>query len=85
MILIADSGSTKTDWVCIDADNMTPLIEVHTVGLNPFHMSDDEIREVVNHDLLSQLGDVKVTDVFFYGSGVRPEVEKRMIDRKSVV
>lgn len=80
MILIADSGSTKTDWVCISADNLTQPVEAHTVGLNPFHMSDTEIREVLHHDLLSQLGDVLITDVYFYGSGVRPEVEERMID-----
>lgn len=78
MKLIADSGSTKTDWVCINADNSIQPVEAHTVGLNPFHMSDDEFRQVLVRDLLTQLGDVEVTDVYFYGSGVRPEVEERV-------
>ena len=78
MILIADSGSTKTDWVCISADNSTQPIEAHTVGLNPFHMSDNEIRDVLSHDLLPQLGHIQISDVYFYGSGVRPEVEERV-------
>ena len=76
-ILIADSGSTKTDWVCLTGDG-NARIEIHTVGLNPFHVSDNEIRDVFSHELLPQLGGVEVTAVFFYGSGVRPEVEERM-------
>ena len=78
MILIADSGSTKTDWICVSADDTTQPVEAHTVGLNPFHVSDDEFREVLVHDLLPQLGEVKVDNVYFYGSGVRPEVEARV-------
>ena len=77
-ILIADSGSTKTDWVCFQPGSETPQIEVHTVGLNPFHVSDNEILSVFNHELLPQLGDTKIDSVYFYGSGVRPEVEGRM-------
>ena len=77
-ILIADSGSTKTDWVCFQPGSDAPQIEVHTVGLNPFHVSDNEILSVFNHDLLPQLGGTQVDAVYFYGSGVRPEVEARM-------
>lgn len=76
-ILIADSGSTKTDWVCL-LDSGDSRIEVRTMGLNPFHVSDNEIRSVLNSELLPQLGGVQVDAVYFYGSGVRPEVESRM-------
>ena len=77
-ILIADSGSTKTDWICLADGDESKHIEVQTMGLNPFHVSDNEIRGVLSHDLLPQLGDVKVDAVYFYGSGVRPEVEGRV-------
>lgn len=77
-ILIADSGSTKTDWACFQPDGDAPQIEVHTVGLNPFHVSDNEFRGVLNHELLPQLGNTQVDAVYFYGSGVRPEVESRV-------
>lgn len=33
MILVADSGSTKTDWAAIDGRNVTHL---QSIGLNPF-------------------------------------------------
>ena len=78
-ILIADSGSTKTDWVCLQPGGAVSQIEVHTVGLNPFHVSDNEIRSVFNHELLPQLGGIRIDAVYFYGSGVRPEVEDRVI------
>ena len=77
-ILIADSGSTKTDWICLTGDDESTQIEVQTVGLNPFHVSDNEIRGVLTHDVLPQLGDSKVEAVYFYGSGVRPEIEGRV-------
>lgn len=77
-ILIADSGSTKTDWICLTGSDESMQIEIQTVGLNPFHVSDNEIRGVLAHDVLPQLGDTKVDAVYFYGSGVRPEVEGRV-------
>ena len=77
-ILIADSGSTKTDWICLTGDDESTQIEVQTVGLNPFHVSDNEIRGVLAHDVLPQLGDSNVEAVYFYGSGVRSEVEGRV-------
>ena len=78
-ILIADSGSTKTDWICLTGSDESMQIEIQTVGLNPFHVSDNEIRGVLAHDVLPQLGDTKVDAVYFYGSGVRPEVEARVV------
>ena len=77
-ILIADSGSTKTDWICLTGSDESMQIEIQTVGLNPFHVSDNEIRGVLTHDVLPQLGDSNVEAVYFYGSGVRSEVEGRV-------
>lgn len=37
MILVADSGSTKTDWALINDDGETAK-HIQTQGLNPFHM-----------------------------------------------
>ena len=78
-MLIADSGSTKTDWICLTGSDESMQIEIQTVGLNPFHVSDNEIRGVLAHDVLPQLSDTKVDAVYFYGSGVRPEVEGRVV------
>lgn len=66
--LIADSGSTKTDW-CLVADNGTRQA-VTTKGINPIHQSEQVITEVIRLQLLPFLpSDVDVRHVYFYGSG----------------
>ena len=55
MIVIADSGSTKTDW-CL-GNTKTNSRTVRTGGINPFHQSVDEIKEVIASTLTPQLGD----------------------------
>ncbi len=70
-ILIADSGSTKTDWA------LTPSI-VNTQGINPFHQSRDTILQILRSELLPQIDANDVNEIYFYGSGVRPELEPIM-------
>lgn len=67
MILIADSGSTKTDWGIVT-----------TQGINPYHQSLETIREIFNNELLPYLCLDEIESVCFYGSGVRPELEAPM-------
>ena len=71
MILIADSGSTKTDW-CI-VFNGTPIKRIGTKGINPFFQSEEEIQQELTHSLLPQLPEGTINSVFFYGAGCTPE------------
>lgn len=72
MLIIADSGSTKTDW-CIGNSKADCQI-VQTGGINPFHQSSDEIGQVISSTLVSQLGDTTgFTDIYFYGAGCIPQ------------
>ncbi len=45
MMLIADSGSTKTDWAWIE--NETIVHRVTTAGINPVHQGEEDIEKVV--------------------------------------
>ena len=72
MMLIADSGSTKTDWALVSTSEVTV---VHTQGINPVHQSREVIIQILKEELKSQLGNVMIENVRFYGSGVRPEME----------
>lgn len=83
MKLIADSGSTKTDWRCID-DNT--LISVNTVGLNPFHISEEQLKQVLHLELLPALKGLEntITEVHFYGAGCS-SIEKNEIIRKELM
>ena len=47
MILIADSGSTKTDWCIVFND--TPIKRMGTKGINPFFQSEEEIQQELTH------------------------------------
>ena len=94
MILIADSGSTKTDWALApspdsslftlygeaDSSLFTLYSSLFTTqGVNPFHQDRAVIAEILCQELLPQLNPDVVDCVCFYGSGVRPELESVMI------
>ena len=43
MILIADSGSTKTDWCVVEKGELVQ--QIFTKGTNPFFQSEEEISK----------------------------------------
>lgn len=71
MIIIADSGSTKTAWYIKNGNTQK---YVNTQGINPFQMTDEQIAGILHTELLGELPDTKDdTEVFFYGAGCTPE------------
>lgn len=76
MILIADSGSTKTDWLV--ADEGQRVVQIATQGINPFHQDGDTIEAVVNDELLPKMGDLSPDRIYFYGSGCREDKVEMM-------
>src|SRR5690554_7268462 len=68
MILIADSGSTKADFVALD-NNGENLFTTETLGLNPEVLTKDEViaRLDQRFDILHNKN--KVEKLFFYGAG----------------
>ena len=57
MILIADSGGSKTDWalVSLPTDTHKYVLKVRTQGLNPFHQSKDVILKALEEELIPAL------------------------------
>jgi N-acetylglucosamine kinase-like BadF-type ATPase len=66
-MLIADSGSTKTDWMLVSADGAPHIYQ--TAGLNPFVIGREGIEREVRETLLPALGDACVSHLHFYGTG----------------
>jgi len=66
MILIADSGSTKTDWRIIAKDGS--IQQLKTEGFNPYYQSSDEISRVLKADLLPKITS-DISTIHFYGAG----------------
>lgn len=65
MILVADSGASKTAWRMIDGDKIS---QAQTLGMNPYQVSSEEIQKILSDDLRKQL-DKDVDSIFFYGAG----------------
>lgn len=76
MILIADSGSTKTDWAVVDDGRM--VASMATQGINPFHQDSDIIGTVIETELLPKMGDIYPEEIYFYGSGCREDKVEMM-------
>ena len=68
MILVVDSGSTKTDWIALSEDGKQ-LFQTQTLGLNPQILSQELIvnRITENSELYASREDV--TRLYFYGAG----------------
>ena len=66
MKLIADSGSSKTDWRAIHADGT--IRQFKSGGINPFYQDEDEISEELAKNFRPQIQD-QVSEIFFYGAG----------------
>lgn len=70
MKLIADSGSTKTQWVLIEQNQV--IGDYQTQGINPYYQSAGQIENVFANELLPQL-DANVTEqisrIYYYGAG----------------
>jgi len=65
MILIADSGSTKTSWITVEKKDKSVAIE--TKGINPVRDSQESIRQVINN--ISDYPKGKVEEIHFFGAG----------------
>ncbi|MDO9000212.1 MAG: hypothetical protein Q7W45_10640 [Bacteroidota bacterium] len=68
-VLIADSGSTKTDWVLLRGSEIIKRIK--TIGFNPYFQSIDQISLEILNNLKPQLLEVlnKIKIIHYYGAG----------------
>lgn len=72
MILIADSGSTKTDWRLVDEKKN--IHQFHTLGFNPYFQSTSDISKELSENLIPSINKVEnfssnILEVHFYGAG----------------
>jgi glucosamine kinase len=67
--LIADSGSTKTDWVLLNGSNI--IKQVKTIGFNPYFQSKDQISLELLTNLKPHLDEFlgRINSMYYYGAG----------------
>jgi glucosamine kinase len=83
MLIIVDSGSTKSDWQIIHTDGKKELIS--TKGFNPFFHDEDHVETELKKEFVHQVKVDDVKEIFFYGAGcsdkMRCDVIKRGLER----
>jgi len=82
MKIIAESSSTRTEWVLVDEGKVVE--HAFTTGLNPYFQSRREISHVVRLELPEVFFKHRWEHVFFYGAGC-DSIEKTKIIESSLV
>lgn len=78
MILIADGGSTKCDWIGVDSQGKT-LFKSRTRGVNPALLSKKEVigRLAKSEELNTHQSEID--KVYFYGAGCGLEKQQKSL------
>ncbi|QEC43581.1 N-acetylglucosamine kinase [Pseudobacter ginsenosidimutans] len=67
MILIADSGSTKTTWSLLSGQE--EILKFQTEGYNPYYVTGEYIIESLSSSLPERIDPAGIRQLFFYGAG----------------
>ena len=79
MILIVDSGSTKSDWLAVDKSGKRLMDKIRTKGLNPAILSEKKLKKLIKKNKVLKSNSAQVTHVFFYGAGCGTENAKILL------
>ena len=82
VILIADSGSTKTHWCVVN--NGEILQEIFTDGINPFYQTDMDIIGLIDSQLIPTLEYAEFEKIYFYGAGCSFPEKKLLVSQALV-
>lgn len=74
-ILLAESGSTKTDWCLIHEDGS--VVHVQTNGINPHLQTQDEIALLLERELAEEHNIYRPDAVYYYGAGAFNPVKRK--------
>jgi glucosamine kinase len=74
--LIADSGSTKCEWGLLY--NGKKKI-INTQGISPYFVKREQIVAILEHELLPELKNVEVEELYFYGTGLTNPTNEKVV------
>lgn len=78
-ILIADSGSSKTDWCLIGKNKKTRHFQ--TAGLNPFFRTEADCHQLLADELKIKPEKEDIEKIIFYGAGVKSSKQSAFIQK----
>jgi glucosamine kinase len=78
MILIAESGSTKTQWCALYPDRIDVL--ENTPGINPLFLNSEEIEGIIR-PVTGEIDNDDIDAVYFFGAGCASNASKEKIGK----
>ena len=76
MILIADSGASKTDWRILDEKGN--IEQAQTIGFNPYYQPIEQFDQEVREVLVPQVKQ-PIEKIFYYGTGCSSDKNRKLI------
>lgn len=77
MILIADSGASKTDWRLITKDK--EISQFRGIGFNPNYQTSEEMAQELRVDFLMNLSE-EVEAIYYYGAGCTSHKNRQQVE-----
>ncbi len=78
MLLVADSGSTKCDWILVKSNG--ERLETNTMGFNPFFHNEELIAsEISKNEILMSYAD-KILNIYFFGAGASSKQRNTIVE-----
>jgi N-acetylglucosamine kinase-like BadF-type ATPase len=76
--LIADSGSTKTDWCLLKNKKAIPF---SSQGMSPYFVNDIQVEKIIRTEVFPFLKKNPVDEIYFYGTGCKNPANLKMFHK----
>lgn len=76
--LIADSGSTKTEWCLLNGKKKTIFT---SQGMSPYFINDIQMENIIKLEVLPALKKIQVDEIYYYGTGCGNPVNIKMVKK----
>lgn len=76
--LIADSGATKAEWRLLTNGKKKTIF---TQGISPYFLNEEQIKNLLLKELKPKLRNIKVDEIFYYGTGCANPANGRLIKK----
>jgi len=78
-MLLADSGSTKTEWALVASDGT--VTSAFSDGLNPYYHTEESILAILREKVVPQLKTQQAARIYFYGAGCTGDERTQMLQK----
>ncbi len=76
--LIADSGSTKTEWCLLKYNKPTIFT---TQGMSPYFVNSEQVEQIIKTEVFPFLKNNKIDEIYFYGTGCKNPTNIKMFKK----